>query len=598
MLLKRLYSEPLGLFYSGKEEHPHIINFKVGINFIFGKKEKSGDSKDSLNGIGKSTILSLIDFCLLSDFKRNERVYKERNRINDHLIVLEFKIDNTTYVIKRGVLRNKKVIFGTQENLEEYDLDILKEKLATLLFMRDDYYGEIKKSWYRKLMGFFIKIHKKKSNVFDDPIQYFPPRMANSYELHQYHFFLLGLPNKLLCQNYELQEKTKNIDTVIKKLKSLIEESYDIQDIAKADSEIDQLKNQIKKVEELIKTFQLGKQHHNIEEKLNKFTKEIKELYAINFKLNKQIDSYKASYELTDSLSDRTLKNVSKLYNEINSVLGKKIKKTLADAVDFRKKLSLSRKEFLEDEINLLEQSLEIRYKKIEEIELERQKLFSILDAQEAIKDLAEAYEYKGKLEAKASKLDSNYKSYKQLIKEKQEWQLNNEQIMVHMSSSIDAMEEQITEFKTVFAYIYSLIYPKGNSSGISITQNLNKRNKKNKVSIDITFPDELSKGKNKGRTLVYDLAVMYYSITKNRKLPRFLIHDGIFDGMDKAHFVELYQFAKAVAAEGKILQYIVTINEEGDLKDNFGATDELSTEKIAQEAIAVLTPQKRFWGN
>ena len=113
MFLKRLYSEPFGLFRSGKPEHPHIIVFKDGFNFIFGKKDNAADSKESLNGIGKSTICDLIDFCLLSEFnKKNTRLFKEKNRLENYTIVLEFEIEGVEYVIKRKAENSKSIEFG------------------------------------------------------------------------------------------------------------------------------------------------------------------------------------------------------------------------------------------------------------------------------------------------------------------------------------------------------------------------------------------------------------------------------------------------------------------------------------------------------
>jgi len=60
MYLRKLTSEPRGLLhlYNGQDE----VNFVEGINFIFGKKTLPDAS---LNSIGKSCLLDLIDFCLL-----------------------------------------------------------------------------------------------------------------------------------------------------------------------------------------------------------------------------------------------------------------------------------------------------------------------------------------------------------------------------------------------------------------------------------------------------------------------------------------------------------------------------------------------------
>lgn len=59
-------SSPSGLF----EE----IIFKNGLNIILGRYSKSG--KD-INGIGKTTIINLIDYCLLADGVKSE-LFKEK----------------------------------------------------------------------------------------------------------------------------------------------------------------------------------------------------------------------------------------------------------------------------------------------------------------------------------------------------------------------------------------------------------------------------------------------------------------------------------------------------------------------------------------
>lgn len=85
--------------------------------------------------------------------------------------------------------------------------------------------------------------------------------------------------------------------------------------------------------------------------------------------------------------------------------------------------------------------------------------------------------------------------------------------------------------------------------------------------------------------------------ISKDMNGPRFIVHDGVFDGMDKAHFVQLHKFLSE-DPRGSKFQYIYTLNEEGELKGAFGATDEVSVDHLVQEAILVLTPKKKLLGD
>ena len=117
------------------------------------------------------------------------------------------------------------------------------------------------------------------------------------------------------------------------------------------------------------------------------------------------------------------------------------------------------------------------------------------------------------------------------------------------------------------------------------------------KIDIAVSIPADNSKANNQGRTLIYDLMLMLNMIKKDLRGPRFLIHDGVFDGMDKSHFVNLYKFLHEDARASKF-QYIFTLNEEGELNKAFGATEEVSVERLRNEAILVLTPKRKLLGD
>ena len=119
---------------------------------------------------------------------------------------------------------------------------------------------------------------------------------------------------------------------------------------------------------------------------------------------------------------------------------------------------------------------------------------------------------------------------------------------------------------------------------------------KDKKLDIDISMPDMYGKGKNQGRTLIYDLFVLLNSFSFENHFPKFLIHDGIFDGVDKAHFIAVYEYIESLKKNGLNLQYITTINEEGTLNDKFGNVDKVSPEKLEKEAILVLSPNNKLF--
>jgi uncharacterized protein YydD (DUF2326 family) len=206
---------------------------------------------------------------------------------------------------------------------------------------------------------------------------------------------------------------------------------------------------------------------------------------------------------------------------------------------------------------------------------------------------LTEAFAFQVKKESEFSELESNIKTYNDLETEKQLWTAKNAEMGIELAHLLEEERGKILKFENTFNDVYDRIYPKSASSGFTISPNYQSNAK---VMINVSFDLDESKGWNFGRTLIYDLAIMLNLIKNDVKAPRFLIHDGVFDGMDKAHFVETYHFVKSMQNQGYKFQYIITINEEGTLDGNFGDIDELLPERILKDATLTLTPKKKFW--
>ena len=308
--------------------------------------------------------------------------------------------------------------------------------------------------------------------------------------------------------------------------------------------------------------------------------------------MRKKIQSYRGSFELKDNISDSKIKNIERLYEELNFSLKGVISKSLKDAVDFRKKLAYSREEFLKEEIVEIEANISKNEKEINDLDQQRQKLFLLLKSKEAFKDLTEAFYYLGEKEKEISDLEGRIKTYRDLQDEKVAFEAKDAVLKQNITPFLESIQDKVEAFDKLFSEVYNILYPESQSSGFSITPDY----KINKVNINISFDKDESKAWNKGRTLIYDIAVMINAIRNHIPMPHFLIHDGIFDGMDKSQFVELYHFIQNLQQQGCKFQYIVTMIEEGQLIGNFGDTDDLTVDKIAETAIAVFTPSQTLW--
>jgi len=592
MILKSLYSEPRGLFKNTPKKDGKI-HFKLGMNFILGKKD-SQDTKQSLNGIGKSLLLDLIDFCLLSSFdSKNVRLYEAKDHLSGYTIVLEFEISEKVYLLKRSVDEPSTVYFGPTENLITYKLSELNPTLCDLIFFRKGYDGIYSNKWLRKLIPFFLKIHRDKQKKFSDPIDYLTN--CTPLELNQYHLYLLGISNRLSQENYEIQSAIKDKTKAIVQVKEIVSSSYKIENIADVSGQVDRLTKEIAILEGTLSHFNLEPQYDDASDRANQLTEKIKSIVLKNHSDKEKISTYEMSLKtFEDKISVR---KITKLYEEANELLGKKIEKTLDDALDFRKQLAKSRENFLKKEMLTLNGSISERTVELSRLDIERAKIFEFLNAKKALKDLNEAYLLITRKKDEISQLESKTRVYFDLSKEKAQLKTKEKAVEEKVLDFIESTKIQVAEFRTVFNKIYEAIYSLQEDKDEAKFRFYEDLNKEQKIIIDVVVPAMRSEGKNQGRTLVYDLAVENHLIVNRFPGPHFLAHDGIFDGVDKSHFVSVCNLINSLVADGIKIQYIIPINEEGTLSNKFGNVDDLTNEKIELDAIVVLTPSKRLLG-
>jgi len=211
---------------------------------------------------------------------------------------------------------------------------------------------------------------------------------------------------------------------------------------------------------------------------------------------------------------------------------------------------------------------------------------------------LSEAYYKLSEKKTQLAELKNKVDIYRELKKEENQIEQDIKKLEGEIIDFEVEIEEKKNKIASLIEDVYNAIYPEYKDTLPIFDINFApKKDSKIKISfLDSTIM--FGKGKNQGRTLIYDLAILFNTIEQNLNAPRFLIHDGIFDGVDKAHFVHLYRYLQQKIIEyDTCFQYIITYNQEGTLTEEFGNTDIINNEKIEQDAILILTPYKKLLG-
>jgi len=533
------------------------VEFIDGINIVLGKYSGEEEGRE-VNSIGKSTLVRLIDFALLSDTKKSFFSARKYRFLNEHNFTLEFSIDDVVYQVKRGFNNPNMVYYGKKgESLHEYTEAELRLILQNKFFKTDDYEGNLGNTWFRPLIKFFIKddINHHERN---DPLNFIHPNKKD-LALLVYNFFLLGLPNQSIY-NFDI------INTEIKKLretKTQLEKKV-VEDTGKS---IDEFKIEIFKIENRISKLETGLQKYkfletykDIENRLielsNLISNELKHYHVLDRKLKDFQESHRLELE-TDIHRVRTL------YKEINKALGDFIGRKLEEVITFRKEITENRKKFLLEREKKLEESINLILKKVSELEEERRKLYGILDEKNALDSIKNTYQ---QLIEEKAKLQKNMLSLDQI----QEIEVKISELNTRLSETntkvIHDLKQVENTIKNLIALFYEII-----SHAIFVDKDVEGAffdikagaNKKTPAKISIDVPKSESLGKSRFRILAYDLLVFLNIIRTGRRLPHFLIHDGVFHGIDKRTLVNVLNYINSQALINRNFQYIITANED-----------------------------------
>lgn len=580
MKLKKLYTTPTQLF--------ETVIFRDGINFIFGVKD---ETDESLNGIGKSLLLDFLDFALLGSFiinnnSRLNRAYENAN-LKGHSTVLEFEIDKTNYILTRPFDNSQNVLLSKNKGAaKEYSIKKVQEILFPIVY--SSYYkGEFDPSWFRRITKFFLKIQKMSDQKFTDPIKFSP---YSEIELNQYHLFLWNLDNTLASLNFSINKQIDENKKLISLTKKYMKDKFDIDDIPAAVKKASELQKQITKYKNQINDFNLKDGYDELESRLNEVTSQIKSITVLNVADHLKIQDMENSLKQDEKVN---IDYVSEIYEEFNSIFSEGIKKTLEEAKEFRKLVSESRNDFIKFQKSQLLYKIDVRNNDKDLLTNEQQQILKTLSQLNALPDFKSVFKRHANVLSKKSELLSKINMFKDLNKDIRKLKSDDEELLNKVDVFISDNSVQIENINSRIKEIYNAIFGSIDSPHIfEITKNTEEQ----KLKINVLPDDVYSNGKNQGRTLVYDLALLFNAIDQNISCPRFLVHDGIFDSLDKSHFISLFQLCEQKLKEKKNFQYIVTLNEQGTFDERFGDKDKLVTrEMILAKSIAVLSPSKKL---
>jgi len=558
------------MLYSLRSDNPSFqpIEFEPGFNVILAERTKEASKKDSRNGLGKSTLLELIHFCLGA--QKGETLKK--SQMDNWTFTLELDLAGEKFSVSRNTTNQNKIIISGNcskwrikpEIDEKTGRQVMSsrdwnEVLGNLFFgLRSSYDGYEYVPTFRSLISYFIRRNGQRG-AFLEPIRQYKQQLTWDIEVN--NMFLLGLGWEFASKWQILRDRINVIEIMKRETKSGI-----LMDLLGSIGDLEAkkilLEVQVKSEEENLNNFRVHPQYGQIENEANQYTKSIHELVDQNVFDKRLMENYEAS--LSDEI-DAKPEAVMRIYSEAGVIIQDSVKKKLDQVLVFHKQVVANRKEFLGSEIDRLKNEILRREERKQALTTKRSELMQILKRHGALEEYTQLQTKHQQTIAELKSTDARLEKLKQIEEGKSA--IIIEQELLRKQANADMIERKVQKEKAVrlFNSNSESLYEVPGILSINVT----------KAGFKLEFKIERSPSTGVGNMKIfcYDLMLaQIWSEHTGSQIP--LIHDSIiFDGVDerqKALAIEL------ACKEAKKLgfQYICTMNSDaipwGDFTSDF----------------------------
>ncbi|MFR5821929.1 MAG: DUF2326 domain-containing protein [Methanobrevibacter smithii] len=527
------------------------IQFNKGINIILA--EGDDNTENSRNGLGKTTLVHIIHFCLGGTPNKK---YLPEDTFNDWEFTISIDISNEKIYAKRSFNEKSIIIvegnfskfplkptYSEEKEIYFYTLNEWKEVLGTsLLGLKNEKEFRFKPT-FRKVISYFIRR--------DEDIKKSPFKTSSTHkniDVIDCTSFCVGLDWKLMSKYKEYGDEIKRLNENFSNLKSIHGSKGQLV------PEMNRLKKDLTKIKEDLDNYKVHESYRQIEKSADILSKEIQELVEKTIFLNKKIDIYEESIK-EENIDDI---NVEEIYNEINFYFPENVKKTLRESKEFHKNIIFNRTNFLKTEIQSIKNDLSLINQEIEIKSDKKAGYMDILNNFGALNEYNNMQKYYTDQKSEYELIVNIIKQFDEITNKKNKlkvkllelesrFQINYDENINHLNSLIDIFSDNSS-------YLYDV-------PGDLIIECSEKG-----FEYNVDIPRINSTGKTKMIVLCYDLMLLENFVGYN--YIDFLIHDSnIFDGVDSRQYASALNLIHEKTTKFD-MQYICMLNSDS-IPDN-----------------------------
>ena len=529
------------------------IQFKMGLNIIKADKKPESGKKDSRNGLGKTTLINIVHFCLGSEL--DEKLLPVED-LKEWIFFIEIDIFGKKIITSRSISNSKvvKIIEGDykdfpikaekdeKEKYNFYKLEDWKSLLGMDLFglEKDETKNKYAPS-FRSLISYFIR---RGNDAYSKSFYYF--RSQSTWSVQVNNAFFLGLNWKYASEAQHIKDKSGTINSLNKAIKMGIVSSQ-----GELEAERIRLEKEVLQEKNSLSNFKVHPQYQEIQKEANLITKNIHDLSNNNLMLNRKLERYEDSIK-----SEKTpeITAVEKLYEEFGIHFADRLKKTLDEAKNFHSTIIKNRKHFLETEISEIKNEIFFNEKEVGKLVDKRSKLMSILQSHGALDEFTSLQERFADKRGKLLTIKSKISDIKEMSELKNQIKTQKIELESRLRRDYEICRLDWENAINLFNENSQALYNRPGDLIINVSV-------ESGYKFDVSIQKSNSEGVGKMKIFCYDL--MLAEIFAKKGKINFLIHDSsIFDGVDSRQTALALQHAHKKGLKEKF-QYICTFNSD-----------------------------------
>lgn len=532
------------------------VEFTSGCNVVMADRTKESTKKETRNGLGKSTLLEIIHFCL------GASATTKQGLLVDTLAGWEFTLDLTLQGEQISVTRStatpaKVYIAGNtatwpiqpwyDNKNDRFTLEVKEwnKVLGHLLFgLPVTTAGEYRPT-FRSLLSYFIR---RGRDAFSTPFEHH--RKQHEWDKQVHNAYLLDLAWEDASAWQTLKDKRKTISELQKATsQGMIGEVVGSRGQLEATKV--QLEAKTRQERENLQSFRVHPQYREIEEQANQLTQAIHHDTNSNIADTQLLTMYRASIEQEREPAQG---EVTRLYEEAGIALPGLVQRRLEEVQAFHTQIVVNRRQFLAAEIDRLTRVIAQRTEAIAQKTAQRASYMQILQTYGALEEYMELQQLHVNTEAQIRDIDHRIASLRRLEEGQSELRLEQEHLQRRARHDYDERKAQRERAIALFNANSEALYDAPGRLIIDIGPN--------GFQFGVEIERSGSQGISSMKVFCYDLMLAQLWSSKEPS-PGFLIHDStIFDGVDERQIALALQLAARMSTEYGF-QYICTLNSD-----------------------------------